>query len=103
MFYVFACLLQIANLDEVFGDLDGVEGCALADLVTAEPESKAVVVGKVLADTAYVDIILACGVKRHGVYEVLRVVLKGHARGGCDGFLCFFNADGLISLDPYAL
>ena len=48
-----ACLLDVAHLDEVFGNLHSVEGGTLAYLVAGEPQRDAVVVGEVLADAAY--------------------------------------------------
>ena len=52
-------LFHVANIDKILGDLYGVERRALAYLVAAEPECKPVLVGQVLADTAYVYVILA--------------------------------------------
>ena len=73
-------LLHIAYLDKVLCYLDSVEGSALAYLVASEPEGVAVVVSKVLTDTAYVNIVLTCALERHWVNVVLRVVLECYAR-----------------------
>ena len=73
-------LLHIAYLHEVLSNLDCVEGSALAYLVASEPEGVAVVVSKVLTDTAYVNIVLTCALERHWVNVVLRVVLECYAR-----------------------
>ena len=74
-------LFDVADLDEVFRYLYGVEGSALADLVAGEPEGDAVIVGEVFADAADVDIVFASGLEGHGVDVVLRVVDESDARG----------------------
>ena len=45
--------------DDVLGNLDGVEGGALADLVADGPERDAAGIGEVVAQTSYVNGILA--------------------------------------------
>lgn len=67
-------LLLLAVGDEVLTNLDCVEGCALLDLVTAEPEGQAVVAAGILADAAHIDGILARAVDGHRVAIVARVV-----------------------------
>ena len=54
--------------DHVLGNLDGVEGCTLLDLVTDEPECQTVGVGDVLAETAGIDGILTCRVEGHRIF-----------------------------------
>lgn len=73
-------LLHIAYLDKVLCYLDSVEGSALAYLVASEPEGIAVVVGEVLTNTTYINIILTCTLERHWVNVVLRIVLECYAR-----------------------
>ena len=92
-----------SDLDEVFSDLDCVESCALADLVACEPKRDAVVVGEVLADAPYVDIVFASGLERHGVDVVLRVVDESDARSGYESLADLLDSEGSLGLDPDAL
>ena len=52
-------LLNIADLDEILTDLDGIEGSTLTDLVARKPEGETVLVAEVLAHTTDEDIVLA--------------------------------------------
>ena len=44
---------------EIFGDLNGIECSALADLVTNAPKGDATGIGEVFADSAHIDIVFA--------------------------------------------
>lgn len=95
-------LSDVAYLDEVFSNLNSVQGCALAYLVSGEPQRVAVIVGKVFTNTAYEDIILASRVERHRIDIVLRVIDKSHARSRLQCLTDFLNAQRALRFEPYA-
>ena len=96
-------LFQVAHLDEVLGNLNGVEGGALLDLVAYNPEGESVVVAQVLADAAYIDGVLAGQEERHGVLLFGGVVHQHQAFTLGEGFAGLFYADGALGLYPDAL
>ena len=71
-----------AVASQEFGDLDGVEGGAFAELVAGyeQLEASAVGLGDVLTDAAYQNFVDAAGFDGHG--EMLRVALVDHANAG---------------------
>ena len=94
---------HVTDLDEVFGYLHSIECCSLADLVTTQPKGDATILSQVFTHTTNEDIIAACGVKRHGVNQVGRVVTQCAARSLGDGSLCLFHRDGSLCLYSDAL
>ena len=70
-------------LGQQLGDLDGVGGGTLADLVAAAPQAQAVGIGQVGTDAADVDDILAGGVQGHGVLLGIQVIHQLDAGGPC--------------------
>ena len=50
-----------------FCDLDGIEGSALANLITAAPQGNAAIMDQVGSDTAHEHQILIGSFQRHGV------------------------------------
>lgn len=72
-------------LQKIFGYLHGIEGGTFANLIATEPEGEAVLEGKVFADAAHVDLVVAGCLKRHGVDELRGVVFHDDARGGFEG------------------
>ena len=78
---VVGALFDVADLDEVFGDLHGIEGGTFLDLVAAEPEGETVGVGQVLADAPDEDVVLTGGEQGHGIALVGGVVDDGDALG----------------------
>ena len=62
-------LLNISYLYQILCNLNGIQGCTLTDLVAREPEGKTTIIAEILADTTYVDIILACCLERHGISQ----------------------------------
>ena len=99
-----ACpLLHVAHLDEIFGNLNGVQCGTLANLVAGEPQRVAVVVGKILAHTAHIHIIVAGTLQRHRIYIVLRVVFEGHSRRCLQCLADFLHGERTLGLEPHAL
>ena len=72
-------LLQAVVGDQPLGNLYGVEGSALLDLVAYEPEGQTVLVGQILAYTAYIDVILTGQEQWHRINLVGRVVHQLYA------------------------
>ena len=50
-----SALSDIFHLDQVFGNLYGIECCPLLDLVANDPESESVLVGQVLSDASHTE------------------------------------------------
>ena len=94
-----AASLHVADFDEVFGNLNGVEGCALANLVADEPERQAVGVGEVFADATHIDGVFAGEEEGHAIFLLLGVVHQDEAFafGNCLANVChcqrFFRFD----------
>ena len=95
--------LFLAVGDEVLADLDGVEGGAFLDLVTAEPEGEAVVAAGVDADSSHIDGILARTVDGHGIAVAARVVHDDDAGSELQGCTGLLGGDGFLALDPHGL
>ena len=55
--------------DNLLSDLDCVEGGTFANLVAYTPESDTILICQITADTAYIYIVCATEVERHGVRE----------------------------------
>lgn len=63
-----------------------------------------VVVGQVLTDAAYVDIVLAGALQGHGIdILVVGVVHQRHAGSLGQSLTYFFNAERSLGLEPHAL
>src|SRR3970282_1342672 len=88
-----------AALDELFGDLDGVKGGALSDVVADEPEGDAVLVRGVLADAADVGIVSAGDVPGRGIDVDGRLVLYGDAGRLAKDVVEVFRGDRLRELN----
>ena len=67
--------------DQLFGDLDGVERSALADVVGDNPHVEAVRDGIVLTDAPHIGRVFAGGVDREGVHLFGGVVVHLYAGG----------------------
>ena len=95
--------LYCTLLHEVFGNLDGIEGRTLLDLVRYQPEGDAIGVGQILADAAYIYIITILMEEGHGINLVLRIILELQAVAVTDSLLEFLYADGTLCLGPDTL
>ena len=82
---------------EGFGDLNGVEGGALAELVAGDEQINAAAVGlaDVLANPADEDIVTVAGVDGHGEIATLAVVDDPYAGGGREDLANPALGDGL--------
>ena len=101
---VFVTLFHVPHLDEVLGNLHGVEGGALAYLVAGEPQRAAVVVGQVLAYAAHIHVVLARALQGHGIdVLVVGVIDQGHAGGLGQRIAYLLNAERPLGLEPDAL
>ncbi len=91
------CLL----VEEEFGDLNGVEGCAFAELVAADEEAQRLTgrVGDVGADAADEDVVLVGGVNGGGEFIVGAVVDDGDAGGLGEQFLGMGFVDLVFKFD----
>lgn len=95
--------LQVTDAQEVFGNLHGVEGGSLLDLVAHEPESEAVGIGQIFADATHEDLVLTGEEERHGIFLGCRVVHQNEPLAAGDGLTRLFDADGRLGLYPHAL
>ena len=59
-YYIQSIVLDIFYFNQIFGNLNSIQGSAFLDLVTYNPESQSVFVCQVFADTAYVYRIFTC-------------------------------------------
>src|SRR5215510_4827271 len=66
--------------DQAFGDLDRVEGCALAQVVRDDPHRQSVLDGRILADAADIGRILARAFIGRDVAALLALVDDEAAR-----------------------
>ena len=96
-------LLDISDLQQIFGNLYGVESRTLANLVTAEPEGQTTVVCQILADTSYIDIVLAGSIERHRIDEVGWIILQSDTWSSGNSLLCLLYAERTLGLNSYAL
>lgn len=67
--------------EQQLGDLHGVGGGALADLIAAAPDVQTVVTGQILPDAAHEHGVLIAGVQRHGVPAAGQIVHQTAAGG----------------------
>ena len=74
-------LSDIFYFEQIFGDLDGIQGGTLLDLVADGPERQAVRVGQVFADTSHVNRVFAGDEEGHWVDFVCRIVLQDDTLG----------------------
>ena len=75
------------SLNQQLSNLNGVGGCALANLVAAAPQGNTLFKSKVRANTANKYDILVAGAKRHRILLVCGIVYQAAA--------CFFGNSGL--------
>src|ERR1700712_2322825 len=73
--------LDEAAIDQQFGDLNGVQGCTLAQVVGDDPDVEAVLDGRILADTGDVGRVFAGRFVRRHVAAGLMLV-DDDATGG---------------------
>ncbi len=88
-------------LEQQFGDLDGVEGCAFEELIAGDKHAEAATggVGGVLADTAAEDVALTGSVFGHGHVVFLNVIDDFDAGGFAEEGADFGGGDGAFALD----
>lgn len=86
--------------EHVLCDLHGVECGAFLDLVSDQPEGESVGVGNVFAQTAGIDGVLACGIKRHRIFLGCGFVNNHQTFSLFKGFAGLLDTDGLLGLNP---
>src|SRR5690606_17146524 len=88
-----------AQLDQRFGDLDGVERGALAQIVRDNPDIEAVLDGGILADAADKGVVFADAFDRGGVATRLALVEHRHARRLAQDVARLVRADRVLELE----
>ena len=89
----------------VFGNLQGIERSAFADLVTRYPEVDGFRVVKILADTADVAVIFFRREQRHRIFHFSRIILDLGTRESIDGFADGINCQfiGRFDIDRFGM
>src|SRR4051794_9206058 len=91
-------LLQVLAAKEL-GDLHGVEGGTLAEIVAHHPQAEPVLDGRILADPADVGRILADRLDRGDVAAVLALIDHHHSRRLPEDGTGLIGRDFILELD----
>ena len=87
------------EVQQELGDLHGVGGSALTDVVADAPEIEGIRLAEILADAPHEHVVLPPGIERHRINVVRGIVLHGDARLGSHQGADLLQGEGLAGFN----
>ena len=81
------------------GDLNGIGGGTLTDLIPTAPKNDTLIVGQILTDTTHEDQILIAGIQRHGILLLGGIVHQNATGSSRNGSLDLIHGQLLLRAD----